>query len=385
MNGGLVQMSASKESLLVSQSGGISKDLWILGEDAVPPNPLNFMNHSPYVETSIDKITTMKAENLFWLGRYLSRSISTIRLILHVIKKITNFYRYEVATSKESQIILQNALTHMTMTYPGFIDPENQKKLDIFPMAEITSVVKNTNRVGSLASTIMMLANANVNIKDLLTLESWKLFEKMQKEWTEFISRKNDSTMTVASELEGFVIYLMAYKELVRESIFKEQGLILYDIGYKIEEGLLLISKARSILCLKLDKSIGHDVLEGMLNSMESFNAYRAHYKTTLTLENVVDFLILNPQFPKSLTYITESLLKEFKQLPKAKQAMTSYEEAMIECQALLKSMELETLIQIKEEEGVYVELDKVLSQLSDLFLECSNAFSNTYFSHNDE
>jgi uncharacterized alpha-E superfamily protein len=159
----------------------------------------------------------------------------------------------------------------------------------------------------------------------------------------------------------------------------------LYDIGYKIEEGLLLISKARSILCLKLDKSIGHDVLEGMLNSMESFNAYRAHYKTTLTLENVVDFLILNPQFPKSLTYITESLLKEFKQLPKAKQAMTSYEEAMLECQTLLKSMDLETLIQIKEEEGIYVELDKVLSALSDLFLECSNAFSNTYFSHYDE
>lgn len=385
MNGGLVRISSNKESLLGSpKKGGISKDLWILGEDEIPPNSINALSHTSYVETSIDKISTLKAENLFWLGRYLSRSISTSRLILHVIKKITNFYRYEVLNSNESQIILQNALTHMTMTYPGFIDPNN-KNLNIMPMIEITSVIKDIHRSGSLSSTVMMLANTNVKIKDLLTLESWKLFEKMQKEWNHFINRKNDSTMTISTELDKFLIYMMAYKELVAESIFKEQGLILYDIGYKIEDALHLISKARSILCLKLEKSVGYDVLEGMLTSLGSFNAYRAHYKSSLTLENVVDFLILNPQFPKSLTYMTENLLKEFKQLPKAKKAYTSYEIAMLKSLELLTSMDLPALILIKEEEGVYVELDKKLSDLSDLFLECSNEFSNTYFSHNDE
>ena len=36
MNGGLVRMAASKDSLLVSsKAGGISKDLWILGKDKV--------------------------------------------------------------------------------------------------------------------------------------------------------------------------------------------------------------------------------------------------------------------------------------------------------------------------------------------------------------
>jgi len=136
---------------------------------------------------------------------------------------------------------------------------------------------------------------------------------------------------------------------------------------------------------VKLDKAIGHDVLEGMLNSIETLNDYRAHYKSSLTLENVVDFLILNPQLPKSFKCITENLLKEFKQLPKSSKSMAVYEDTMLKVKELLESMDLHTMIQIKEEEGVYVELDKVLSELSDLFLECSNAFSNTYFSHNDE
>jgi len=385
MNGGLVRASDTKENLLApSKTGGTSKDLWILGKDSNNDSPINFLT-SKYVETSIDEISTPKAENLFWLGRNLARSISTTRLILHVIKKITNFYRYEVVTSKESQKITQNALTHMTMTYPGFLDEDNRENLDRFPMIEVTSLVKDYLRAGSLAFTFSMLANTNLNLKDLLTFELWKLFERWQKEWYEFISKSNDSTLTIASELDKFLIYQMAYKELVRESVFKEQGLILYDIGYKIESSLLLISKARSMLCLKLDKSIRNDVLEGMLTSFGSFNAYRAHYKSALNLENTVNFLIFDKQFPKSLRYITEQLLKEFKSLPKAQSCVSAYEEPIAKALNLLSSKTVEDLLYISDSDGVYGKLDEMLAKISNLYLECSDKFSNTYFSHYDE
>ena len=384
MNGGLVRVSNIKDTLLVSsKGGGTSKDLWILGKDTQNDNPIDFLT-SKYVQTSINEIPTPKAENLFWLGRYLARSISTTRLILHVIKKITNFYRYEVVTSKESQKILQDALTHMTMTYPGFMDENNKENLEVFPMQEITSVVKDPIRPGSLSFTFSMLTSANISLKDLLTFELWKLFERMQKEWYEFINRPNDQTLIIASELDKFLIYLMAYKELVRESIFKEQGLILYDIGCRIENSLLLISKARSMLCLKLDKSVGNDVLEGILNSLGSFNAYRAHYKSSLTLENVVDFLIFNTQFPKSLRYITESLLQEFKSLPKANSCASS-EAPITAAKELLINANTEDILHSSDVDGVYTKLDNMLAEISKLYLECSDKFSHTYFSHNDE
>ena len=385
MNGGLVRMSKSKDSLLVSNNGGLSKDLWILGKDSLGTNPSLSLRNTHYAQTSVDKVSTLKAENLFWLGRYLSRSIATTRLILHVIKKITNFYRYEVVTSKESQLLIQNALTHMTMTYPGFLDNENQASLDRFPMVEITSIIKDISRLGSLSSTISMLSNTNINLKDFMTLETWKLFDKIQKEWHDFSRRKGDSTIIVANELDKFLIYFMAYKQLVYESVFKEQGYPLYEIGFQIEDALLLISKAKSMLCIKLDKSVEHDVLEGMLNSIESFNAYRAHYRSSLSLRNVMEFLIINKQFPKSISYIINSLLEEFKHLPKAKKTKTSYEEALIQSKTLVESIDLTILLQSKEEDGVYMELDNVLSKLSMLFLECSNEFSNTYFAHYDD
>ncbi|MEA3521721.1 MAG: circularly permuted type 2 ATP-grasp protein, partial [Campylobacterota bacterium] len=44
MNGGLVRVSTTKDSLLVSsRGGGSSKDLWILGKDESNDNPINFL------------------------------------------------------------------------------------------------------------------------------------------------------------------------------------------------------------------------------------------------------------------------------------------------------------------------------------------------------
>ena len=386
MDGGLVRVSAMKDTFLVSsQKGGTSKDLWILCDED-DDLAINSRKSDLLLDTTIDHIPTLRAENLYWLGRYISRMISSIRLIRYVVKKYTNFSRYEGPSSKDALMILQKAITQVTMTYPGFFSTGDEfKKIVKNPMIEITSIIKDCSRQGSLSFTMSMLSASTINIKNLLALESWKLFDKMQKEWTAFANKKNQSNRMIVGELDKSLIYLMAYKELVEESIFKEQGLILYEIGYKIESAIILVSKIRSMLCLKLDKATSYDVLEGVLNSLESFNAYRARYKSSLVLENILEFLLLNPLFPKSLTYITDDLLKEFKMLPKSKSSLTSYEEPIFRAYSLLRLTDVESLVRVDEKDSVYTVLDEMLAQLLEYFIECSNEFSKTYFSHYDE
>ncbi len=386
MNGGLVRVSSVEDALLISsQSGGTSKDLWILGKENLDINFANIFENSKFSHTSINNLSTLKAENLFWLGRYLARLITTTRFVMHIVKKLTNFYRYEGINSKESQDILHKALTQLTMTYPGFFNEDNKKKLSKNPMVEIASVVKDSSRQGTLAFTFLMLSNTNINLKDILAIESAKLYDKMKKEWNSFSKKTTYSNISMAKELDKMLVYMIAYKELVKESIYKEQGLILYDIGYSIESALLLICKARSIMCMHVEKSVEYDILEGLLNSVESFNAYRAKYKSSLLLENVVEFLILNRQFPKSLAYITQKLSQELKLLPKSKDKLTSYEKPIEQANELLKSLDIKKIMKIKENEVIYFEFDNVLSQLSQLYIECSDEFSKTYFSHYDE
>lgn len=391
MNGGLVRVSAAKDALLVStQEGGTSKDLWILseGEEAVPLNPFQ---HLPFVNTSIDAIPTLRAENLFWLGRYLARSIVTVRLMRYVLKKMINSYPEDEGHPTEARNLLLQSLTHLTMTYPGFLGEEEEtekerKKRLANPMKELLSVIRDPARPGSLAFTVLMLSNANVNTKNLLAIESWKLFDKMVAEWNAIRHMATWNYRGVVNELDRLHIYLMAYKELVEESMFKEQGLILYDIGFKIESGLLLISQSRALLCHKLEKAAEYEVLEAMLNASESFNAYRASYKSTLMLENVVEFLLLNPQFPKSLTCRADQLLEDFHFLPKSTKYLSSYEEPIFEAYSRLKLADVKKLLSDeKEEDLVHTGLNHLLAKQAELFIDASDELSKTYFSHSDE
>jgi len=45
----------------------------------------------------------------------------------------------------------------------------------------------------------------------------------------------------------------------------------------------------------------------------------------------------------------------------------------------------VEDLLYISDSDGVYGKLDEMLAKISNLYLECSDKFSNTYFSHYDE
>lgn len=384
MPSGLVRVSASKDSLVVSnQKGGTSKDLWILGKSEEDIG-LNILKTREFIDTRLENISTKRAENLFWLGRYLNRAITMARMIRFNLKSMLNINRYDDNTNaKKATRILNVALTHMSMTYPGFLVEENEIK----PINEIIDLIQNNNRVGTLSSTLNMLSNINTNVKNLLTMEAWRIFERMQKEWFIYNKRRIITNRDHINELDKLLIYLMAYKELIDESIFKEQGLILYDIGCKIEISQLLISKSRSLLTKKHDMILEYDVLDSMLNSYESYNSYRAYYKSSLDLENVLEFLLFNTKYPKSLIYILEELLSNLKDLPRDVKSshLSTFEEPIFKSYSMLKLSSTEKLLILEGDEVIYKNLDKFLSQISDYLAQASEELTKTYFSHYNE
>lgn len=383
MPGGLIRVSPTKDSLVVSnQKGGTSKDLWILGKSEHFEGNNIFKNRS-FIDSRLENISTKRAENLFWLGRYLTRAITTARMIRFNLKNMLNLNRYDDNNnSKKTSGILNLALTHLTMSYPGFLDEKNT-----LPLKEIISLIKDKNRIGTLSFTISMLSNLNASVKNLLTMEAWRIYEKMQKEWNSYNKREFLTNKDHIGELDKLLIYLMAYRELIDESIFKEQGLILYDIGCKIEISQLLISKLRSLLTLKLDKLIEYDVLDSMLNSYESYNSYRAYYKSSLDLENVLDFLIFNTKYPKSLIYIINQLLSDLKELPKNANSphLSSFEEPVFKVFSMITLTTTQKLLDTEDDDYVYKKLDEFLSVLSDLLTQTSEELTKTYFSHYNE
>ena len=75
MPGGLTRISSSLDSMVVSmQSGGGSKDTWVLGDAPAPPfTLLRPAKHPLEVSRATFDLPSRLADNLFWLGRYTDR------------------------------------------------------------------------------------------------------------------------------------------------------------------------------------------------------------------------------------------------------------------------------------------------------------------------
>lgn len=383
MPGALVRVGMNNDSLMVSnQFGGSSKDLWVLGEShSVPLTPI-FHSNNPF-ENSFENIPSLRAENLFWLGRYLMRAIITARMIRTTLKYMTNASRYDHISNRQTQEMLSKTLTHLTMTYPGFLE-ENRV---VSPFDEIASVSFSVGRVGSLAQIITMLSNTNTYAKNLLPLEASRIYERLSQGWNQCCREEKPHPRDMIHHLDKLLMQLMAYKELIQESLFADQGSILYEIGARIERSQLLISKARSLLTPAYDGVSEYEILETLLSTCESLNAYRARYRSSYEMRNVIEFLLLDINFPKSLISEIDGLMKLLPQLPKFKNAtyLTRYEEPIFEAFSMIRLSKPEDLCILAKDEYIRMELDTLLSQLSSRLLLASGELSKTYFAHYDE
>jgi uncharacterized circularly permuted ATP-grasp superfamily protein/uncharacterized alpha-E superfamily protein len=383
MSGALVRVGTSTDSLVVSnQLGGSSKDLWVLGEsESIPLSPIFHSNAA--VENSLGNIPSLRAENLFWLGRYLMRAIITARMIRSTLKFTTNASRFDHASTSQTREMLTKALTHVTMTYPGFLDDEKS----VLVFEEIASISFDPSRVGSLAQILMMLSNTNTYAKSILPLEASRIFERMGREWNQFSAEEKPYPRFIIHNLDKLLMQLMAYKELIQESLFADQGSVLYEIGGRIERSLLLISKARALLTPAHDPLSEYEILETLLSTCESLNAYRARYRSSYEMRNIIEFLILDINFPKSLISEIEGLMKILPQLPKFKNTtyLSRYEEPIFEAFSAIRLSKIETLAVLPENGYIRSELDALLSNLSDRLLSASSELSKTYFAHYDE
>lgn len=385
MAGALVRVGASNDSLMVSgQSGGSSKDLWVIGDSSDEPKIPIFKSKGAF-GSSLETIPSLRAENLFWLGRYLMRSILTARMIRTTVKYMANAYRYDHHSNLKVQDVFTKALTHLTMTYPGFLGSNPALIQD--PLQEIWSVSIDEWRVGTLGHTIKMLSGANTSTKNLLPLEAWRIFDRMTREYSDFGKGEKPPSRIIISTLDKTLIQLMAYKELIEESLFDEQGLVLYEIGAGIERSLMLIAKARALLIFIHEPISEYEILEMLLGTCESLNAYRAHYRSSIELRSVTEFLLLDIKFPKSLISELDRLMRALPKLPKFRNAtyLTRYEEPIFEAFSMLRLSKIDRLCSIDSERYVRAELDILLSGVADKLIVAFHELSQIYFAHYDE
>jgi uncharacterized alpha-E superfamily protein len=385
MPGGLVRVAVGRGDIMVSnQKGGTNKDMWIVDDVEEQSRTTFKWNQKSVVSVSgLDDLPSHTAENLFWAGRYVGRTLAVSRFLRMVLKQMTYIQYNERTPHPESLQLLYKAVTHLTGTYPGFI---NQKDEDVIKdqYAEILSVILDNDRPGSLSYTLSLFTNSYYSIRNLWSTDMWRVFDRIVNIWRTLQTNSETNIREIIQLLDQLITRLIAFMGLVEESILIEQGLLLYFIGLQLEQSLLNISKCRALLIVKQDEQVEYEVLESLLTSHESLNIYRYSYRTYITIENVINLIILDLKYPRSLAYQLNKLNKDLAVLPQSKMSheLTNYEKYVFEAFAMVRLAKSHDLVTLEQGTLVRIKLDNLLLEISNLLNNASLAITNTHFSH---
>ncbi|TDT43702.1 putative circularly permuted ATP-grasp superfamily protein [Maribacter spongiicola] len=388
MPGGLVRVAPDGETVRVSnQRGGTSKDFWILDENQVKEEKnRHWQQKSSVAISGLNDLPSLTAENLYWAGRYVGRTLVNARFLRTVMRQMAIVQNRDEKPDSEKLKVLFKAVTQLTGTYPGFIEKDKNGKLAMDnPYEEMLSVILDKNRIGSLAHTIGMFSNSYYSIRNLWSSDMWRVFENIQKLWSSLVDGEDHSINKILKVLNQLITRLIAFMGLIEESIMVQQGLLLYFIGLQLEQSTLTITKCRALLTIKYEEQVEYDVLEYLLTSHESLNIYRYSYRSHIELAHVLDLVVLDLDYARSLTFMINRIQKDIARLPHSKHdhQLSNYQKYVFEAFSKLRLAESSKLAMTKSEEDFTREdLEVLLKELSDLLYKASQAITNTYFNH---
>ncbi len=384
MTGGLGRTAADPGNFVISnQLGGFSKDTWIISPEPGYTLSANRDVLKTKNAAASGVLPSHTAENLFWVGRYAERVLGNARFQRTVMQFVVEGNRLQFDSDIKTEECLLKALTAYTCTWPGFTGPKAAEKLQN-PWHELTDLVFNVERPGSLSYNFSLFTMAVSAVRDHWSTDTWRVLKGMEDDWTE-AAKAQLTHFRMIGALDNLITSLVAFIGLNRESISREQGWNLLDTGRKMEQSLLLISMLQATLTDIQTDEVEYNLMEAFLKSHEKLMNYRYKYKVHIQLPLVLDLMLLDPNNPRSLVYQLERLKAYLSALPKTEQSLHSlekHERLILEAYTLLKLADKSQWTVPNAKTGTYKELADLLMDLNTLLLAIPDVISRKYFKH---
>ncbi|MEQ9218461.1 MAG: circularly permuted type 2 ATP-grasp protein [Cyclobacteriaceae bacterium] len=375
MQGGLSRSSPDKGVFIVSnQSGGISKDTWVLDTE----EKVRHVVRSTQIIKQIQNIIPSRTgESLFWLGRYIERSIYTVRLLRIILKK---YYETDDAKHLEGdQVIttLLKTLTAITGTQPGF----NKKSVLNQPKKELISLITDPHRSGSLCQSVQSFLNNAYSVRDRLSLDTWRILDSISDELSRM---KNQASLhQINRNLDNLIIKLMAFHGLNIDNMTRENTWNILNIGRFNESARNTCIIIKSMLAEKRSDEVERMILEYLLMTNESLVTYRYMYRSTQEIKAVLNLLLIDELNPKSITYQVERIDQHINKMPDGNNRyLNPIRKKLLEINTMVRLYDPEKLA-VTDKSGIHrKELVSYLESIASLLGEVSRLINEQYFSH---
>ncbi len=241
-----------------------------------------------------DNMLSRIAESLFWMNRYVERAEGIMRMLQ--INFVTSLDKNE----KEHynwQPVLQ------IFTY---LDDASIEKIKDNTQATLRYIITDKSNDNSIRSIITKARENARGVQDHITKETWEsINEYYQKVNSKHMEQLLDSgeQLYVINTLIEHSLYFYGVAEVTMP---RGEGWNFMNMGKFIERGV----QTAAILDIKFS-DIDYDInnpmdipyWKNLLLSVSGFEYYMKSYHTGLQTQNVLDMIIMNTNFPRSILY----------------------------------------------------------------------------------
>mgnify|MGYP000191610750 CR=1 FL=1 len=251
------------------------------------------------------------ADNLFWMGRYLERSEHLSRYI-----NINYFSSLDAPNelSQSRQFVFQSMLALVS-------DYTRQSDKDIIESEVLYDLCLNKDKVYSIYNNV---SNARKNASGVRDIISTELYESINSFYHLITNYSKENLVNY--DLYSFTTEVINTTGVLREKI---QGSLINNDVYAVIMLGVYIERAYQIsniiTCKYVDAQVaktshGNAVdtsyeWSTLLKSVQSYDMMRSYYRKTPSELNTLEFLILNPDCPRSITNSLIEINKHIKTL----------------------------------------------------------------------
>ena len=307
------------------------------------------------------------ADNLYWIARYMERA-DTVARLLEVGSRISLLPSAQGYRSEWDSLLQATGMAHSFAQKYG--DPV-QRNIESF-------LFFDRDNPSSIASCITAARENGRIVRTALTTQVWDALN------TAFQELKTlERTPRSELELSRLTEWVMRHAAMVRGAIdatlLRNDGFNFLNIGYYLERGdntARLMDVKYYVLLPRIDfvgSGLDNYQWTTLLRAMGAQRAFHWAYGGDVTAMKIADFLIRNPQSPRSLATCTAGLMNHLGRVSKAYGRETQAQDQARTLAAGIEAAKVEAIF----EEGLHEFLTRYIAEAASL----ANAIHDSYLS----
>jgi len=377
MPGGLTRVSADTATSEVSmQRGGGSKDTWVIADGPLPAYvPMRPPSRPVDVNRASFDLPSRIADNLFWLGRYVQRVETGVR----VMRTALNRFSEEWGLTLTPNVIAAITVLKRIGMIKSDLQPE-EESLEAL-QDELLAAIFDPKRPGSLVQDVERVHRNAWLVRDRVSKDSWNVLNQLDQAFSQPPLHEPMEVNGALEVLDQAIVNLMAFTGLVIESMTRSQGWRFLDLGRRLEWAILEVDRLRD--CLVEPSAHEPELLGLLLEIADSSMTYRSRYFTSTQPSLVLDLLLIDEANPRSVAYQLSELNEHIEKLPYRPSEARRTTESRLSLAALttVRLADIDELTQV-DAKGRRPKLDAMLSKLLKDLPDMSHALTRSYLTY---